>query len=125
MSGARDDFLSRRSRSLHVSAQISSQRDFSRYQAAWRLNDQTLRTIGPAHNVHRYGARVGDRPLELLDVRHCDVLPVRVVAPTRCSVKRTFDQILERRLCHAAEMDQPFCERHSIKAITSEARRMA
>jgi hypothetical protein len=49
-------------------AQIPSQRNFSRYQAAWGLNDQTLRAIGPAHNAQRYRARAGDRFLELLDI---------------------------------------------------------
>jgi hypothetical protein len=75
VSGARDDFLSGDCRSLNVLTQISSQRNFSRYQATWGLNDQTLQAIRPAHIAHCYRARVGGCLFELLDIRHCDLSP--------------------------------------------------
>jgi hypothetical protein len=76
VSGARDNFLSRNCRSVNVFAQISSQRNFSGYQTARRLNDQMLRPVGPAHKAHCYRARVGDRLFELLDIRHRGLPPV-------------------------------------------------
>ena len=70
MIGARDDFPGRSGSSLKVRAEVATQGDFSCDQPARRLDDQTLRAIGPARNAHRYRARVGDCLFELLDTRH-------------------------------------------------------
>jgi hypothetical protein len=95
--GAGNDFRGRYHGGFNISTEIASQRDFSRYQTARRLNDQPLSSLRSAQNAHRFCACFGYHFFKLFYIRHCG-LPSRLFcAPLRAELSKWFRQLSRQR----------------------------
>ena len=98
--GARDDFLSRGCSGLNVFAEIASQRDFSRYQAARRLNDSARfqefvrKHMRPAYFAFRYATGKQDLPEQMYAIFRSGLILL-----SRKITNPTGNFRLERREC--------------------------